>query len=357
VTRYALLALPAANRVYRATAPALATAELRLLGAGPLHGRLREVARAEVAGVPYLTFAAPDAEPLGPADLAVLGHLSVFYALFAVEGASSDLLDAALLRPVVVPPGQRFDDDLVTIPKYVGKTNEQFTRLLLNVTVAASVCADRLATGGLAVFDPLSGRGTTLNHALLAGHDAAGIELDGKHVEAYAAFLRTWLQRKRLKHRVSFAPVRRSGVQLGRRFTAEFAASKQAFEAGNVRRVDVVHADTLRAGEFFRPASFDVVVADVPYGVQHASRSTARQTGRSPLALLEQALPVWVRLLRPGGAVGLAWNTLVAPRAELVALFAGVGLQPLDDGAYRDLEHRVDQAIVRDVVVGRLPAP
>jgi hypothetical protein len=139
----------------------------------------------------------------------------------------------------------------------------------------------------------------------------------------------------------------------------EFAASKAAFAAGDARRVDVVHADTLRAGDFFRPASFDVVVTDAPYGVQHTNRSvavrTANRATRSPVALLQDALPVWVRLLRPGGAVGLSWNGLVASRAELVAVLADAGLQPLDDGAYRDLEHRVDQAIIRDVVLGRLP--
>jgi hypothetical protein len=66
-------------------------------------------------------------------------------------------------------------------------------------------------------------------------------------------------------------------------------------------------------------------------------------------------LPVWVRALRPGGAVGISWNTLVAPRADHVHLLAAAGLRPLDEGPYRELAHRVDQAIVRDVVVGRLP--
>jgi hypothetical protein len=47
----------------------------------------------------------------------------------------------------------------------------------------------------------------------------------------------------------------------------------------------------------------------------------------------------------------------VAPRADLVALLAASGFEPLDEGPYRDLEHRVDQGIVRDVVLGRLPAP
>jgi tRNA G10 N-methylase Trm11 len=255
-----------------------------------------------------------------------------------------------------VPPADRLDDDIVTIPKYVGKTNEQFTRLLLTLTTASSAFAARLPHGGLVVLDPLCGRGTTLSQALLVGHSAAGLEIDGRDVEAYAAFLRTWLERKRFKHRASFAPVRRSGAQLARRFEAEFATTKAAFAAGDVQRVEVVHGDTLRAVDFFRPASVDVVVTDAPYGVQHASRRGAR-SGRSPLRLLEQALPVWRSLLRPGGAVGIAWNTLVAPRADLVALLAATGLQPLDEGPYRDLEHRVDQGIVRDVVIGRLPGP
>lgn len=353
MTRYALLALPSANRVYRASAPTLSAAELRLLGEGPLGGRLRDVAPTVLGGVPYLGFSTADGSPLAESELAVLAHLSTFYALFTEEGTGD-----ALLRPVTGPRADRFDDDLVTIPKYPGKTNEQFTRLLLNVTIAASAVADRLASGGLAVLDPLCGRGTTLNHALLAGHDAAGIELDDKDVEAYAAYLRTWLERKRLRHRTSFGPVRRAGVHLGRRFTAEFARSKAELAAHEGQRVDVVHADTRQAEGFFSRASFDVVVTDAPYGVQHASRGAASRSrpGRSPLGLLAEALPVWARLLRPGGAVGIAWNTLVAPRAELVALLAGVGLQPLDQGPYRQLEHRVDQAIVRDVVVARLPA-
>ena len=200
--RHALLVLPSANRVYRASAPALAVAELRVLGDAVLGGRLRDVGWEQISGVPYLTFTVPDDAPFTPAELAVLGHLSVFYALFTVDAAGP------LLRPVAVPPADRLDDDLVTIPKYVGKTNEQFTRLLLTATVASSAAAGRLATGGLAVLDPLCGRGTTLNQALLAGHSAAGVDVDGKHVEAYATYLRTWLERKRLKHR---RPSRRSG--------------------------------------------------------------------------------------------------------------------------------------------------
>jgi len=60
----------------------------------------------------------------------VLGNLSSVYALFEVAGE--------LLRPVEVTRLDRFDDDLITIQKYQGKTNEHFTKLLLNVTLLAS---------------------------------------------------------------------------------------------------------------------------------------------------------------------------------------------------------------------------
>lgn len=97
MTRYALLPLPSANRVYRATAPGLAAAELRILSAGPLGGRVTDVARAELAGVPSLTFATAGHRPLDHGDLAVLGHLSVFVALRADLVA---LLAASGLRPL-----------------------------------------------------------------------------------------------------------------------------------------------------------------------------------------------------------------------------------------------------------------
>jgi tRNA G10 N-methylase Trm11 len=85
----------------------------------------------------------------------------------------------------------------VTIPKYPGKTNEQFTRLLINVTLAS---VRRSSGGPVSILDPLCGRGTTLSTAMILGHNAAGVEAEPKALEAYAAFLRTYWRRKRLKH-------------------------------------------------------------------------------------------------------------------------------------------------------------
>jgi Putative RNA methylase family UPF0020 len=347
VARYALLILPSANRVYSGASAALTRAELEVFGQQALAGTIGDIGETVIGGVPYVTF---EAAALGPHDIGLLANLSAGYALFELAGG--------LLRPVTLRRLDRYDDDLLTIQKYQGKTNEQFTKLLLNVTVLSSAFAAGMLDGGLTVLDPLCGRGTTLNQALMYGFDAAGIDLDRRDFDAYAAFIQTWLKRKRIKHHRDYdGPVRRDGKVVARRLQLSLAASKDAQKSGRIQRLDVVNADTTRAAEFFRASTIDVLVTDAPYGIQHGSRSAATGLARGPLTLLAEAVPVWSTLLRAGGAMGIAWNTLVARREEAVRILADAGLEPLDDAAYLGFRHRVDQAIVRDVVIARKPSP
>ena len=344
--RYALLILPSANRVYTAAAAWLAVAELAAFSDSVLRGTLSAGEVTHHGGVPYVEFAA---ERLSPEDTSFLANMSSIYALFEVSGS--------LLRPMELNRLDRYDDDLITIQKYQGKTNEQFTKLLLNVTLLASAFGPQMLSRQLAVLDPLCGRGTTLNQALTYGYDAAGVDLDHRDFEAYSAFIKTWLKRKRIKHKVTFdGPVRRDGKVAGRRLQASMAASKQEQKAGRTQRLDVVCADTTKAAEFFKPGTFDLVVTDAPYGVQHGSRSATSGLARRPADLLTAAVPVWASLLRPGGAVGIAWNTLVAPREEAAAILAAADLEPVESEPYLQFRHRVDQAIVRDIVVARKPS-
>src|SRR5487761_720307 len=192
MSRYAFLVLPSHNRVYADAAPALARAELAVLSAALPDGAIDadSVAETVIGGVPYVTF---EAGELSERDADLLANLSSLYALFEVTGE--------LLRPVELRRLDRFDDDLLTILKYPGKTNEQFTKLLLNVTLASSAFAGEAGTRRLAVLDPLCGRGTTLNQALMYGFDAYGADVDARDVEAYAVFIQRWLKDKRLKHR------------------------------------------------------------------------------------------------------------------------------------------------------------
>ncbi len=336
---YALLLLPSANRVYSDAAVELTLAELGVFNRTVLGNRLTGLTEERLAGVPYVTFTAP----LAVDDLAFLANASAAYALF--ERADG------LLRPVQLHPLDRFDDDLVTIPKYAGKTNEQFTKLLLNVTVLSSAAGPDMLRRRLRVLDPLCGRGTTINQALTYGYDAAGLDLDAKDFEAYAAFLPTYLRRKRLKHKAEVVPVRRERRLVARRL----AVTMSPPVPGDPVSAEVVCADTTAAREFFKPASFDAIVTDAPYGVQHGSRTVAAGLRRSPLDLLGAAVPAWAPLLRPGGAIGIAVNTLVSKRDAVAAILADRGLQVLDEGPYAGFAHRVDQAITRDIVLGVRP--
>ena len=332
---YALLVRPAANRVFGGDAARLLSSELRAVDRLALGDRFHDVDRATLAGVEYVTFTTD--EPVDGATASLIGSLSSSYALFARVGD--------LLRPIAAPALDRYDDDLVTTQRYVGKTNETLTRLLVDVALAASGGFDGER---LRILDPLCGRGTTLHHALLLGGDALGIDVDAKDTEAYATFLKQWLQDKRIKHQLDgTAGRRRFRVTIGR---------KGAAAADDRQLVDVATADTTEAPALFGKATVDVIATDLPYGVQHGART--RDTAglsRRPDELLVSALPSWRSALRAGGGMALSWNTKTLGRDALLDLLADAGFELPDLGEDVDFVHRVDRTITRDVVVARRP--
>ncbi|WP_411675081.1 TRM11 family SAM-dependent methyltransferase [Acidipropionibacterium acidipropionici] len=327
-----ILLAPSANHVYAGQAPALSAAEIALTCPG-----VQDVRQTTVAGIDYLEL---DVDELSEPRLEALSRASASLACFAREGD--------LLRPVALPATDLVDDDLVTIPKYQGKTNEQFTRLLLNVTLSAlrgSPAARRDSGERLSVLDPMCGRGTTLTTCWLAGHNGFGVEDDTRAVEAMAAHLSTWLRRKRLKHTARTSKVRREGRAIGQRFDAELR-----LPGAEPLTIGVFTGDTRDSASLWGRRTFDAIVTDAPYGVVHGSH-TGSGKDRSPAALLAEALPVWAGQLRRGGALGLSWNTHGLAREDLLAMFVKAGLEPLDGAEWSRFSHRVDSSIQRDLAV------
>ncbi|SMD11387.1 TRM11 family SAM-dependent methyltransferase [Kibdelosporangium aridum] len=339
MTRYALLVLPAMNRVYAESAIGLTIAELGVFNQAVLGGKVGDIAETRIGGIPYIAF---EADELSDKDADFLANMSNIYALFRQEGR--------LLEPVELNKLDKFDDDLITIQKYQGKTNEHFTKLLLNVTLLACEQAGEMLDRRFKVIDPLCGRGTTLNQALMYGYDAAGLDIDQKDFEAYSTFIQTWLKRKRLKHEAEVTRIRREHKNIGRKLHASIGVTKESYKAGEALELTYINGDTAKAAEFYRAGTFDLVVADAPYGVQHGSRTQQQGLHRSPLELVKAASPGWAKLLKPGGALGISWNTNVAKREDVAEVLADAGLEPVAAG---DFKHRVDQAIVRDIVVAR----
>ena len=335
--RYALLVSPSTNRVYAQSASALAVAELQVVSAEVLGGALGDVQPQTFGSVSYVTFTAP---PLDELSQSWVSNLAATFALFSLD-------DAGKFTPLELTRWDQLDSDLVSIQKYAGKTNEAFTKLLFNVTLAASAFAKERRA--LSVLDPLCGRGTTLNQALMYGHHATGVELDKKDFEAYALFIQRWVKDKRLKHTAVTGHVKghlKLDVELG--------ATKERYKAGDTLRATYVSADTHAIADVFQPRSFDLIVTDAPYGVQHGAQS-GDALSRKPLELLASAIPIWRAALRPGGAIGISWNNLVARRDKLAQILAENGLKVCDSAPHLAFEHRVDASIQRDLIVARLP--
>lgn len=340
MTSYAVLPRAAGNRVYGAAAVGLTRAELDFVCRRLFEGLVVKHEAVVLGGVEYVAFDCGD-RSLDDVQVAVLSNLSSLHALFARDGER--------LTPVTITPRAEHDDDITTIQRYVGKTNELFTRLLVNVTLAASARGfHRLLAGDrLRLLDPLCGRGTSLNQAVVYGLDAHGIEIDRRDVEAYDQFVVTWLEDKRIKHQVERAKLRKGRTTPATRLTIAYGPP-----GDDRRRIEIVNDDTLNAADHVRERSIDVLVADLPYGVQHETRPGGDgRIARRPDELLRRALPVWRRLLRPGGAVGLAWNLRTLDRPRLFALLDAAGLRPCQAGDDDAFVHKVDRAITRDLVV------
>lgn len=333
MSRYVFLLLPSFNRVYTKAAGRLAVAELDILREFALRRPDWDAQLIELAGNPYVSFTC---EHLQGHEIATLSNLSSIYALYE---ASAD----GTLRPIDLQRADLFDDDLLTIQRYSGKTNEQFTKLMVNVAIA---CSSR---GGGRLLDPVCGRGTTLNQALMYGLDASGIELDRRDYESYAIFIKRWVKDKRLKHSVKEATVRHDGAS-AKRLDIAIGRDKESYKAGKHIALSVANDDTLHAAKHFRRESFNMVVADLPYGVQHGNQRGA-QLQRSPLGLLEQALPIWAGLMADGASLVLAWNTLVMSRDDCCRVVDGAGLRVIGSPDASGFEHRVAQAINRDLLV------
>lgn len=338
---YHCIVHPSHNRVYATHAPTLLAAELAIWSQR-WRGQPLDVEPTTHAGIPTCTFTCPE---LTSADLNSLGNLAGLFATFQDTTTGTE----TAWRPLTTGSLDCLDSDVLTIQKYVGKTNEQFTKTLLNVTAYSTHNPHDFETRPLRVLDPMCGRGTTLNQAAMYGFDAYGIDLDKKAIEQHRMFFTRWLKDKRYKHRTEKSTLRHQG-HTNNRHDVIYATDKADYRNDNVRTLSTIHADTHAVDQHFKNNWFDIIVTDTPYGIQHGSHHTETKQ-RSPQELIETAAPHWASVLRPGGALGVAINTVMCPREEVEELLEDAGLSICTGGGYEQFAHPVDRVITRDIVV------
>ena len=321
-----------ANIRYREYLPVLARCELfAMLFSLGVSCDIRDES---LGGSRFLTF---DCRTLSDTELSFLSGHSAIAFMAEKEGS--------LLRPLPVSSPAYLPDDLPEVLKYKGKTSPTFTRMMINV--ALSLSSFRNHEGPLTFFDPLCGKATGCFCAVSAGMNAVGLDLDRKDIREAADYFSRYLKYHRLKH----TKKERSETFKGHsvpvvEFT--FASQKERFLSDDVRSLTLGCADTAGSPALFRKAKAHLIVADLPYGIQHAPQYGAKP---EPLPLfLDRVLPVWKRVLNPGGAVALSFNTLTLPSERVISALKKSGFRIPKHELFTGLRHEVEHAVVRDVI-------
>ena len=315
------------NARYQDSLVSLSQKEMRCM----LHacGIAADMEARRMGGAPFLCFEAP---ALTPAQRAFLAGHSAVYMQCALEGE--------LLRPL--PPAREpaLPQGMPEILKYKGKTNTLFTQMLINLALSAG---GQWNNPSPRVLDPICGHGTTLFCALGREMDSTGIDSDKKSIQEGVAYAQKWLQYHRVKH-----SVQRGSLTLPGGKSAPCVNLRV-----QDRELKMILADTRDTAHLTRKTPAHALVADLPYGVQHAPRENGRMSDLE--TLLREALPAWREALAPGCAAAIAFNRYTLKRDTLARLAEAAGFQLPDGPDYADFSHWVEQAIQRDVLVARRP--
>lgn len=300
---------------------------------GAYFAETHKVVQAEIAGL-------SDVDALG---VEVRGGME-FLRLSCAEDRLQDLLRLSFAqglfliadncwRPVEGSAGFLLHEDFVSGEKYRGKTNETLTQLLVNLALQEV----RSETDNRRLLDPMCGRGTSLFWAMRYGMSATGVEKDASALNEVRRGLKKWTKLHRQKHKLAEGWVQKANKKGVGKFL-DFQAEGQT--------VRIVTGDTVEARTLVGRAPYDLIVTDIPYGVQHMGGPDG---ARSPLAVIQDAAKGWGDCLAPGGVMAIAYNRNIPKRTEMVAAFEGLGLEVIE----RDVAHRMSESIVRDVLLLR----
>lgn len=259
------------------------------------------------------------------------GDLPGWQSLSFVQGLFERQGD--LLRPLDMSPDWNLHEDFVFGSKFRGKTNERLTQMLINVGLA-SLPEHARATAKL--LDPMAGRATTLLWAMRYGLKSWGVEADAKALPEVRQIVKKWSKIHRQKHDMRDGQLGNIKKKNSGQFI-EFSTAEASLR--------LAHGDAREVDRLYPTEKFDLIVSDLPYGVQHF----AGDNTRNPLDLISACLPSWDAVLKKHGRIVLAFNSYQPKRAALETAFeeAGFAVEPFTAA------HRMSESIVREVLVAR----
>ena len=293
----------------------------------------KDIKLENICGLNYLIFDAEDIKKY----LTKISTLSFLLGIFEYKDG--------YLKPIEKEFKEFINPNISSILKYSGKTNEYFTRLMINI---GSYILNK--NENLNILDPICGKGTTLYESLVNGYNCYGIEIATKVVDEIAVFLRKYLENERYKF--SYKKEKLSGEN------KSFKAEKHIFninknkESKDNKHFEVVSVNTVFADKILKKDYYDLIIGDLPYGVKHSNITNEKQNSftRSPKELLEKSLDSWKKVLNKDGLLIMSWNTFLLKRNEFEKLLINKGFEVVKNENLLSFEHRVDQAINRDFI-------
>lgn len=110
-------------------------------------------------------------------------------------------------------------------------------------------------------------------------------------------------------------------------------------------------SDALRSDKLYKKDFFDLVVSDLPYGIQHAPHEGKKIPTLS--ALVEKTAEACYPVMKHGGVAAFSFNVNTLSKKDALQALETSGLVPVTDPPYDDFSHWVEQAITRDIVFAK----
>lgn len=343
--KYALLSNPGHNRVYFENSKKMAIAELTLfLNKNDIE---KSNIQGEVlSGIYYITF--ETAEKLTTENIEKLSRLSFIYGIFMLSEIDGNLY----FSPITKANYEFINPYLSIILKYTGKTNELFTKMMINLALFSIKYKE---TEKIKLLDPIAGKGTTLYEGLIFGMDTYGIEIAEKSVNESYNYIKKFLETEKYKHTTNSLKISGENKSFkANKVSIDIAKNKDSLKEKNTCHWEMISANSALANKLYKKNTFDIIVGDLPYGVQHGNVSNGNQNSsitRNPKELLNMCLPAWFDVLKIGGAIALSWNSFLLSYDDFAYILNKNGFQTLSTEIYKSFEHRVDQSIKRDIII------
>lgn len=347
--QYLVLLHPGHNKVFYQSAFQLGSAELNLiLKRLSINSPIEKIT---ISNIHYLSFTTTQA--LSDRALNVMSYFSFLFGLYEVIEKRNER--DYILRTINLPFNYQLNPKISTLQKYKGKTNELFTKMMIQIAWLTS-SFELEDSKQLKLLDPIAGRGTTLYEAAVVGMHAFGIEIERKSVHEIQLFFRKYLEKEQLKHKFEKQCItgnNKSSVTYIQKF--KYANNKEELkQKENCKQLAIIEGQAQKAFDYFKKPTFHFIVGDLPYGVLHGNVSKQKKNvTRTPKEILIESLPDWYKVLVPGGTIAIAWNAFLITRKQMISLFEEIGFYVENTAPYNQLQHMVDQSIKRDIIIAK----